>query len=93
MRRADPGTVLAQSPAKGASAARGSQVTLTVAREPTAVEVPDVVGATQNKATETLSGDGLKVVVEEAPAQSPDGDGVVQAQSPDPGSKVVAGRP
>ena len=88
---AEPGTVLAQNPAKGATAARGSTVTLTVAEEPTEVDVPDVVGATQNKATETLSGDGLKVVVEEAPADSPDGDGVVQAQSPEPGAKVDRG--
>ena len=88
---AKPGTVLAQNPTDGATAARGTQVTITIATEPTAVEVPDVVGATQNNATATLSGDGLKVVVKDAPADSPDGDGVVQAQSPDPGSKVDRG--
>ncbi len=88
---AKPGTVLAQSPSDGATAAHGSQVTITVATEPTAVEVPDVVGATQNTATETLSGGGLKVVVKDAPADSPDGDGVVQAQSPDAGAKVDRG--
>ncbi len=88
---AEPGTVLGQNPAKGATAARASTVTLTVAQEPSEVDVPDVVGSTQNKATETLSGDGLKVVVEEAPADSPDGDGVVQAQSPEPGAKVDRG--
>jgi serine/threonine-protein kinase len=88
---AGAGTVLAQNPTDGATAARGSQVTITVATEPTEVEVPDVVGSTQNKATEALSGDGLKVVVEEAPADSPDGDGVVQAQSPGSGEKVDRG--
>jgi serine/threonine-protein kinase len=88
---ADPGTVLAQSPAKGATAARGSAVSISVAAQPTEVDVPDVVGSTQNKATETLSGDGLKVVVEEAPADSPDGDGVVQSQSPGSGTKVDRG--
>ena len=88
---ADPGTVLAQDPAKGATAPRSSSVTITVAREASQVAVPDVVGATQNTATETLSGDGLKVVVEEAPADSPDGDGVVQAQSPESGGKVDRG--
>ncbi len=88
---AKPGTVLAQNPAKGASVVRGSAVTITVAAEPSDVEVPNVVGATQNKATETLSGAGLKVVVEEAPADSPDADGVVQSQSPDADAKVDRG--
>ena len=83
--------MLGQTPAKGATASRGSTVTLTVAEEPSEVEVPSVVGSTQNKATEALSGEGLKVVVEEAPADSPDGDGVVQSQSPEPGSKVDRG--
>jgi beta-lactam-binding protein with PASTA domain/predicted Ser/Thr protein kinase len=88
---AKPGTVLEQNPAKGAGAARGSPVTITVAVEPSEVDVPDVVGATQNKATETLSGDGLKVVVEETPVDSPDTDGVVQSQTPGSGEKVKRG--
>ena len=88
---AEPGTVLAQNPGKDATAARGSTVTITVAEEVSEVEVPNVVGATQNKATETLSGGGLKVVVEDAPADSPDGDGVVQSQSPGAGEKVDGG--
>jgi beta-lactam-binding protein with PASTA domain len=88
---ATPGTVLTQDPAKGTTVARGTTVTIAVAQEPTEVEVPNVVASTQNKATETLSGDGLKVVVEEAPADSPDGDGVVQAQSPEAGAKVDRG--
>ncbi len=88
---ADPGTVLAQNPAKGTSAVSGSAVTITVAEEPREVEVPDVVGSTQNKATEALSGAGLKVVVEEVEADSPNTDGVVQSQSPDSGTKVDRG--
>jgi serine/threonine-protein kinase len=88
---AKAGTVLDQNPAKGASAARGTPVTITVAAEPSGVAVPDVVGATQNKATETLSGDGLKVVVTEMPVDSPDTDGVVQSQSPAPGTKAKRG--
>lgn len=87
----DPGTVLAQSPGPGGTVSHGTPVTITVASQPTDVSVPDVVGTTQNKATETLSGDGLKVVVENAPADSPDTDGVVQAQSPDPQSSVQRG--
>jgi eukaryotic-like serine/threonine-protein kinase len=86
-----PGTVLAQAPTSGTTVDRGTQVTITVAIEPTKVEVPDVGGATQNKATETLSGDGLKVVVEDVKVDSPDDDGIVQKQSPDAGSKVERG--
>jgi len=86
-----PGTVLAQAPTSGTTVDRGTQVTITVAVQPAEVEVPDVTGATQNKATETLSGDGLKVVVEEVDVDSPDDDGVVQKQSPDAGSKVDRG--
>jgi serine/threonine-protein kinase len=53
--------------------------------------VPDVVGSTQNKATETLSGSGLKVVVDDVPVDTPDTDGVVQEQSPESGTKVDRG--
>jgi serine/threonine-protein kinase len=88
---AKPGTVLAQNPAKGATVASGSPVTITVAVEPSQVDVPDVVGSTQNKATESLSGDGLKVVVENTPVDSPDTDGVVQSQTPGAGTKVDRG--
>jgi serine/threonine-protein kinase len=84
----DPGTVLEQTPGPGARAARGSVVTITVAEQPRQVAVPNVVGRTQNEATRTLSRAGLGIDVEEAPADSPDEDGVVQAQSAQPGDKV-----
>jgi serine/threonine-protein kinase len=94
-RKEDPtvkvGTVLDQNPAKGASAARGTPVTITVAAAPSEVDVPDVLGITQNKATEALSGDGLKVVVKEVPVDSPNTDGVVQSQAPAPGTKAKRG--
>ena len=85
---ADPGSVLSQNPASGASAARGSVVTITVAEEPKQVEVPNVVGRSQNEATRTLSRAGLGIDVEEAPVDSPDEDGIVQAQSVDAGTKA-----
>ncbi|MEJ7796981.1 MAG: Stk1 family PASTA domain-containing Ser/Thr kinase [Solirubrobacteraceae bacterium] len=87
----DPGTVLEQNPASGVPAARGSTVTITVAEQSSEVSVPDVVGRSQNTATETLSGRGLKVVVEEAPAESLEDDEIVQAQSPDAEEKVDRG--
>jgi beta-lactam-binding protein with PASTA domain/predicted Ser/Thr protein kinase len=88
---ADAGTVLSQSPARGTQAGRGTVVTISVAVQSSQVTVPSVVGRSQNQATTTLSGAGLKVVVEETPVDSPDDDGVVQSQEPDPDKKVDRG--
>ncbi len=81
----DPGTVLTQDP-RG-EAPRGSTVTLTVATEPKEVEVPDVVGRSQNTATETLSARGFEVDVEEAPVETLREDGIVMEQSPAEGRR------
>ena len=78
---ADPGTVLAQDPARG-SAARGSTVRLTVAIEPKQVSVPDVVGRSQNNATKTLSGAGFEVSSEVEAVDAIGDDGKVLKQSP-----------
>ena len=40
----EPGTVLAMSPAAGTEVEKGATVTLTIAKEPKQVEVPDVIG-------------------------------------------------
>jgi beta-lactam-binding protein with PASTA domain len=77
----DPGTVLSQSPT-GGQAAHGTTVTITVAIEPKQIAVPDVVGRSQNQATKTLSGEGFEVAVDEVAVDTPDGDGIVQKQSP-----------
>jgi serine/threonine-protein kinase len=66
-------------------------VTITVAQRPTQVTIPDVVGRSQNAATATLSGAGLKVEVKDTPVDSPDKDGIVQAQSARPDKKVQSG--
>jgi serine/threonine-protein kinase len=81
--KADPGTVLEQSPSSG-KAARASTVTLTVAIQPKQIDVPNVVGRSQNNATKTLSG-RFEVVVEEATVDTPDQDGLVQKQDPSGG--------
>jgi beta-lactam-binding protein with PASTA domain len=78
----DPGTVLAQDPAAGAPSAKGSAVTLTVAKASTKAEVPDVVGAAEDEATQTLSAAGFTVVTEHKEVTSIDQDGVVLSQSP-----------
>jgi serine/threonine-protein kinase len=84
----DPGTVLSQTPGPGGQAAHGTAVTITVAQKPRQVAVPDVVGRSRNRATQTLKAKGLKVVAGQTPVDTPDGDGIVQSQSPDPDTNV-----
>jgi eukaryotic-like serine/threonine-protein kinase len=92
---AEPGTVISQDPAGGASVNRGSTVTIVVARESRTVTVPSVVGQDENAATEAIEGAGLSVQVTNAAVSSEDQDGRVQSQRPaagrrvEPGSEVV----
>jgi serine/threonine-protein kinase len=85
-----PGTVLAQSPPATTTAEVGSTVTLTVAKEPSAVDVPDITGETQDVATQRLSKEGFTIKVKHLPVGSPEGDGVVISESP-PGGKAKKG--
>ncbi|MEY2534079.1 MAG: eukaryotic-like serine/threonine-protein kinase, partial [bacterium] len=59
-----------------------STVTLTVAKEPQQVEVPDVTGETQADAVKRLSRDGFEIQTQEQPVDSQEGDGVVVEQDP-----------
>ena len=88
---ADPGTVLEQSPGRGQRASRQSVVTLTVAAETKQVTVPDVVGRSEKFATSLLEGRGLRVNVEQAPADSLEEDERVQSQTPGADEKVDRG--
>jgi eukaryotic-like serine/threonine-protein kinase len=81
---AEPGTVLEQDPAPGTRLAQGRTVELVVAREPAEVPVPGVIDETEEDATRTLEDAGFEVNVEEAPAETPDEDGLVLEQDPDP---------
>jgi eukaryotic-like serine/threonine-protein kinase len=86
----DPGTVLSQTPGGGTKVAPGTTVTLTVAKAPAQVNVPDVTGETQDDAIARLSQDGFKIERKEKDVDSPEGDGVVIEQSP-PGGKADKG--
>ena len=88
---AEPGTVLEQDPAAGTEVARDSTVTIAVAEEPETTEVPDVVGRSQGAATETLSGQGFRIDVEETGVDTPSEDGIVQSQSPEGGGEADRG--
>jgi eukaryotic-like serine/threonine-protein kinase len=86
----DPGTVLAQNPKGGGQAAKGSPVALTVAKEPTQVDVPDVTGEDQGTAIAELSAAGFEIQRKEKDVDSPEGDGVVIEQAP-PNGKAKKG--
>jgi eukaryotic-like serine/threonine-protein kinase len=81
----DPGTVLSQNPAGGSQAAKGATVTLTVAKAPAQTDVPDVTGEDAADAVRILSGRGFQVDQKSKTVDSPEGDGVVIAQSPSGG--------
>jgi eukaryotic-like serine/threonine-protein kinase len=76
----DPGTVIAQSPAKGKSVAKNTAVDLTVAK---AVKIPDVVDKTEDDAKTDLQDAGFKVKVRAQTVSDPAQVGVVVDQTPD----------
>ena len=59
----DPGTVLTQAPAANTKAAKGATVTLTVAKAPPEVDVPNVVGQGRLAAQQALQAAGFKVTL------------------------------
>jgi serine/threonine-protein kinase len=87
------GTVIEQDPEAEAEVDEGARVDLTVStgpEAPTAVEVPDVTGASQDAASQTLLNAGFTVVVSEA---SSDGvpAGFVVVQRPAAGDSAAPG--
>jgi serine/threonine-protein kinase len=86
-----PGTVLSQDPAAGSAVGRGSTVTITVARQPQQVTVPNTVGQSQSSALTALADAGLTPIVGGTePVTNPSQDGKVVAQDPS-GGKVKRG--
>lgn len=81
------GIVVSQGPAGGSVVPVGSTVSISVSKGPAPVTVPNVVGAQQSDAKNSLTGVGL-VPVSVAASGTP---GVVQSQSPAAGSKVAPG--
>jgi serine/threonine-protein kinase len=58
---AQPDTVISQYPLPNRPLPKGSAITLTIAKAPTTVKMPRVVGETATQAAATLGGDGLSV--------------------------------
>ena len=78
-----PGTVLSQDPGAGSLAGRGSTVTLTVARQPQQVTVPNTVGQSESSALSALADAGLTPIVGATqPVTDQARDGKVVAQEP-----------
>ncbi len=78
----DPGTVLSQDPKGGTQTDSGSVVALTVAKESSQVEIPDVTGEDVATAVNELSKAGFTIDQQSREVNSPEGDGVVVEQKP-----------
>jgi eukaryotic-like serine/threonine-protein kinase len=84
----DPGTVLQQDPPSGTRVVEGTTVTITVAREPQTVEVPDVTGQDEGTAVNAISDAGLSALTRDKQVTDPAQDGMVLRQSPSANKKV-----
>ena len=85
----NPGVIITQNPAPG-DVAQGSTVSVTVAKAPSTVIVPNVVGKTTADATTTLTNLGLKVTQTNA-ASSTVPAGTVISQNPTQGASWPIG--
>jgi eukaryotic-like serine/threonine-protein kinase len=85
------GTVVAQDPAGGAQAARGSTITLSVSKGPTTPTVPDVTSQEESTAIAALEKSGFAVEVEEEDTLDPNADGIVLSQNPAGGTRAKPG--
>ncbi len=85
------GDVISQSPGGNTKADPGSTIALVVARAP-AIEIPDVVGSSEQDATAALQARGLEPRISRQPVDDPAQDGIVVAQRPDAGTQATSGR-
>ena len=85
------GDVIAQSPSGGAEVPRGERVTITISTGRPQVDVPDVIGQTEERAAGTISAAGLNPVTQERTVTDPSQDGVVIEQRPGAGTSVDQG--
>jgi beta-lactam-binding protein with PASTA domain len=85
------GDVISQSPAGGTRVSRGETVTIVVSIGRPQVDVPDVVGIGEDRATARLTAAGLTVSRQERPVTDESQDGVVIEQRPGAGTQVDQG--
>jgi beta-lactam-binding protein with PASTA domain len=85
------GTVFRQDPASGSVVEEGSTVTITVSSGPRQVEVPMLVGLTQQEAEDAIRDAGLMLgFVDEEESQEVEA-GRVISQRPEPGTQIPEG--
>jgi eukaryotic-like serine/threonine-protein kinase len=87
----EPGTVISQDPPAGTKVAKGDTISLTVAKEPSEAEVPDVRGAAVNDALDALSDAGFRPRQRTVLVDTADEDGFVIDQDPKPGERRKKG--
>ena len=87
----EPGTVLRQDPESGTSVDEGTSVAIVVAKEPPAVDVPDVIDQQRTAARAALSDAGFRVRVRREVVDTLDQDGVVIDQDPAGGEQLRRG--
>jgi eukaryotic-like serine/threonine-protein kinase len=87
------GTVISQDPAAGTNVAKGSTVTLVVAKAPAQATVPDVTGESEDVANQRLSAAGFDVSSQTRTVSDPAQDGIVVSQRPSGGSRAGKGSP
>lgn len=83
------GTVIATDPASGTSVPFDQQIRLVVGTGPEEIDVPDVVGQSEDDARSTLTGLGFRVEVEQVDSRVSAGQ--VITQSSPPGSAQIKG--
>ncbi|MFD4504115.1 PASTA domain-containing protein [Streptomyces sp. NPDC058457] len=86
----DPGTVLRQDPEGGGKAEKGTEITLTVAKEAAKSQVPDLTGSTLAEARKLLAAQDLKLG-DTTEADSSAAAGPVVGQSVQGGTEVAPG--
>jgi serine/threonine-protein kinase len=85
------GVVVTSDPPPGQEISKGSKITLSVSKGPSATQIPDVTGQTQADAASMLEAAGLTVAVSFDPVTDPSQDGIVLSEEPKAGSDATAG--
>jgi eukaryotic-like serine/threonine-protein kinase len=88
---AQQGIVVGQHPEGNTSEPKGSRITLSVSKGPSTVEVPALLGFTEEAARATLEGEGFRVNVRRRNVATPEEADIVLDQFPQAGESARAG--
>jgi len=90
----EPGVVFAQDPPAGTEVEPGSDITISIVAEAETITVPDVVGLTDDAASELLAAEGLTFSINREPSDDVLMDNVISqsiaaGQQANPGAEVI----